>query len=144
MPKIFYTSLLPTQEEIKMNYQSVFWKLALGLLCTSSMMLTPVFAGDCTLKEAASFESCKDKKVKASGSRVGMFDVPEYFMFADPSFMGGEELQDYMVVDGIQVILHTKEEIQCPEKIEVKGTLKQIELEGNKTWVISVEKFQCL
>ena len=130
-----------------MNYQSVFWKLALGLLglwATSSIVLMPVFAGDCIIKEAASFESCKDKKVKASGPRVGMFDVPEYFMFADPSFMGGEELQDYMVVDGIQVILHTKEEIQCPEEIKVKGTLGQIELEGNKAWVISVEKIQCL
>jgi hypothetical protein len=44
----------------------------------------------------------------------------------------------------LQVILHTKEEIQCPEEVKVKGTLKKIELEGNKAWVISVEKFQCL
>ena len=130
-----------------MNYQSLSLKLAFGfglLGFISSIAIIPVFAADCILKDAASFDSCKDKNVKGSGSRVGMFDVPEYFALADPNFTGGSGLQDYMAIDKIQVILHTKDEVQCPEKIEVTGTLKQMELEGGKVWVITVTEFKCL
>jgi len=128
-----------------MNYRSLFRKLALfGLWGISITTIIPVFADDCIVKDAASLESCKDKSVTASGPRIGMFDVPEYFMQADPNFTGGEGIQDYMAVGESQVILHTKEEVQCPDNIEVKGILKKMELEGQKAWMISVTEFKCL
>ena len=128
-----------------MNSLTLCRKLAFGLfiwgLCSVATM--EVFAGECEVKDAASLEGCKDKGVKALGPRVEMTDVPEHFMMADPSFSGGEELQDYMKVGDVKVILHTKDEVDCPGKIEATGTLKQIELEGNKAWVITVTGFKC-
>jgi hypothetical protein len=130
---------------MKSLYQSR--KLALGLfglwgICTLSAM--PVFADECAISDAASIESCKDKEVKVSGPRADMFSVPEHFMLFDPNFTGGSGLQDYMNVGDTAVILHTTEEVQCPENIEVIGTLNQQEQEGNKAWVIKVKKFTCL
>ena len=126
-----------------MNYQFIYRKLALfGSI--SLIAIIPVFADDWIVKDAASFESCQDKNVIASGPRAGMFDVPEYFMLADPNFTGGSGIQDYMAIGETQVILHTKEEVQCPDTIEVKGTLKHKDLEGQKAWVISVTEFKCL
>ncbi len=123
-------------------------KLGLGLLglgCFLSIAINPVFAGECNPLETAALESCQDKKVKASGPRLGMFDVPDSFMFADPSFSGGEGLQDYMEIDETPIILHTSEEVQCVDEIEVKGTLEQMELEEEeKAWVIKVTQFNCL
>jgi len=115
-----------------------------GLLGINTFGAMPVFADECAVTDAASLESCKDKDVKASGLRADMFGVPEYFMLADPSFTGGTGLQDYMNVGETPIILHTTEEVQCPEKLEAIGALKQMELEGNKTWVITVTKFTCL
>ncbi|OQY54498.1 MAG: hypothetical protein DRR08_08995 [Candidatus Parabeggiatoa sp. nov. 2] len=130
-----------------MNSLTLTQKLAFGLLGLwglCSIGTTPVFAGECAVTDAASLDSCKDQNVKTSGFRLGMFDVPEYFMFADPGFTGGEGLQDYMELDDeTPIILHTNDEVQCPEKIEVKGTLKQMDLEGEKAWVIKVSEFKC-
>ncbi|HIE02240.1 MAG TPA: hypothetical protein EYP59_18490 [Thiotrichaceae bacterium] len=122
-------------------------KLGLGLLGLWSLLsiaINPVFAGECNPLETAALESCQDKKVKASGPRLGMFDVPDSFMFADPSFSGGEGLQDYMEIDDTPIILHTSDEVQCVDEIEVKGTLEQMELEEEKAWVIKVTQFNCL
>jgi len=122
-------------------------KLALGLFGLwgiSILGITPVFADECAISDAASLESCKDKEVKASGPRADMFSVPEHFMLFDPNFTGGEGLQDYMNIGDTPIVLHTTEEVQCPEKIEVIGTLSQQEQEGNKAWVIKVTKFTCL
>jgi hypothetical protein len=121
----------------------VFGLLGLWGLCSIGTM--PVFAGECAATDAASLESCKDQNVKISGPRLEMFDVPEYFMFADPSFMGGEGMQDYMALDDeTPIILHTNDEVQCPENIEVKGTLIQMDLEGEKAWVVKISEFKCL
>ena len=130
-----------------MNFLSVSQKLALGLVGLASLYgveTIPVFAGDCDDLKEESLESCKDKLVIAKGTRLGMFDVPEYFMAADPTFSGGEGLQDYMAIGDTQIILHTNEEVQCPENIEVKGTLNQLELKGEKAGVIKVTEFKCV
>jgi hypothetical protein len=122
-------------------------KLALGLFGLwgiSTLSAMPVFAGECAVSDAASLESCKDKEVAASGPPADMFAVPEHFMLFDPSFSGGSELQGYMTVGDTPVILHTAEEVQCVDKIEVTGTLSQQEQEGKKAWVIKVTKFTCL
>jgi len=128
---------------------SLSLKLGLGLLGLWSLLsiaINPVFASGCDdLKTADALESCQDKKVKASGPRLGMFDVPDSFMFADPSFSGGEGFQDYMEIDYTPIILHTSEEVQCVDEIEVEGTLEQMELEeGENAWVIKVTQFKCL
>jgi hypothetical protein len=130
-----------------MNSQIFSRKLAfslIGLWGLSSVGITPVFADECTITDTATLEGCKDKNVKVSGPRVDMFEVPEYFMMADPSMTGGEGLQDYMAVGDAQIIIHTDDEVQCPEDIEVKGSLKQMDLEEGKAWVITVTKFKCL
>ena len=126
-----------------MNFLSE--KLVFPLLGLLVMTSFPLFAEECEVKAVADLEKCKDKEeVKTSGPRVEMFDVPEHFALADPSFSGGEGLQDYMSIEDTQIILHTKEEVQCPEKIEVKGKLTQVDLEGNKAWLIEVSEFKCL
>ncbi|MDM8557545.1 hypothetical protein [Candidatus Parabeggiatoa sp. HSG14] len=133
-----------------MNSQIFSRKLTFGLFglwSLSSVGIAPVFADECTLTDAATLESCKDKNVKASGPRIGMFEVPEYFMMADPSMTGGEGLQDYMSVGDLQIIIHTNDEVQCDDldnEIEVKGSLQQMDLEEGKAWVITVTKFKCL
>lgn len=118
----------------------------LGLWSILSIAINPVFAGECNdIKTADALESCQNKEVKASGPRLGMFDVPDSFTFADPSFSGGEGFQDYMDIDDTQIILHTSEEVQCVDEIKVKGTLEEMELEeGEKAWVIKVTQFNCL
>jgi hypothetical protein len=115
-----------------------------GGLVISHVGISPVLAGDCELKDAAALDGCKDKAVKATGPRVPMDKVPEYYALADPSFAGGEGTQDYMQIGDAQVILHLKDEVQCPDKIEVSGTLKQKELEKNKAWLIEVKEFKCV
>ncbi|BAP56158.1 secreted protein [Thioploca ingrica] len=115
-----------------------------GGLVISQVGISPVLAGDCELKDAAALDGCKDKTVKATGPRVPMDKVPEYYALADPSFAGGEGTQDYMKIGDAQVILHLKGEVQCPDKIEVSGTLKQQELEKNKAWLIEVKEFKCV
>ncbi len=126
---------------LKLSRKLVFSLLGLCALCTVGIM--PAFAGGCGELDAASLEGCKDKDVTASGPRVEMGDVPEHFMMADPSFSGGEELQDYMKVGDASVILHTKDEVDCPGKIKATGTLNQLDLEGKKAWVIKVKGFEC-
>ncbi|MDM8565582.1 hypothetical protein QUF74_08010 [Candidatus Halobeggiatoa sp. HSG11] len=120
----------------------LFQALIFGLLY--AIMTISVFAGECAATDAATLEGCKDKTVKASGPRVEMFDVPEYFSTADPSFTGGEGIQDYMNVGDTKIILHTKDEVQCPENIEVIGNLKQLDLGEGKAWVVEVTEFKCL
>ncbi|MDM8567970.1 hypothetical protein QUF50_00350 [Thiotrichales bacterium HSG1] len=120
----------------------LFQALILGLCYVITTV--SVFAGECAVTDAGTLESCKDKTVKTSGPRVGMFDVPEYFATADPSFTGGEGIQDYMSVGEVNIILHTKEEVQCPENIEVIGNLKQLDLGDGKAWVVEVTGFKCL
>ncbi|MCK5718579.1 MAG: hypothetical protein KAH84_01380 [Thiomargarita sp.] len=149
-----------------MDYKLLSKNLVLRFLsiCVGCIMITPIFAEDnCIVSEEAtsfetckdqvncvvseeltSFEECKDKVTEATGDRISMFDVPEYYTLADPSFNGGEEIQDYMVVGEIQVILHTIEEVQCPEKIKVIGELKQLTLEEEQAWIISVTGVECL
>ncbi|RKZ86088.1 MAG: hypothetical protein DRR19_15450 [Candidatus Parabeggiatoa sp. nov. 1] len=135
-----------------MNSLTLYRKFALGLLglwSLCSLGITPVFAGECDDLNEAVLDSCKDKSVTAKGPRVDMFEVPGYFMMADPAFSGGEGMQDYMAVGDAQIIIHTFDEVQCPEDIEVKGTLTQTELEdddGQKhnAWLISVTEFKCL
>ena len=63
--------------------------LLLGGLVISQVGISPVLAGDCELKDAAALDGCKDKAVKATGPRVPMDKVPEYYALADPSFAGG-------------------------------------------------------
>lgn len=116
--------------------------LIFGLLYT--IMTVSSFAGECAATDAGTLEGCKDQTVKASGPRVEMFDVPEYFSTADPSFTGGEGMQDYMSIGDIKIILHTKDEVQCPESIEVVGGLKQLDLGEGKAWVVEVAEFKCL
>lgn len=116
--------------------------LIFGLLYT--IMTVSVLAEECSATDTGTLEGCKDKTVKASGPRIGMFDVPEYFSTADPSFSGGEGMQDYMSVGDTQIILHTKDEVQCPENIEVVGDLKQLDLGEGKAWVVEVTEFKCL
>ena len=129
-----------------MNFLKLSKKLVFGLLGLCALYtvgITSAFAGGCGELDAASLDSCKDKDVTASGPRVEMGEVPEHFMLADPSFSGGEELQDYMKVGDAQIILHTKDEVDCPGKIKASGTLNQLDLEGNKAWVIKVKGFEC-
>ncbi len=116
--------------------------LILKLLYT--VMTVSVFADECAVTDAGTLEGCKDKTVKTSGPRVEMFDVPEYFSTADPSFSGGEGMQDYMSVGDTKIILHTKDEVQCPENIEVIGNLKQLDLGEGKAWIVEVSEFKCL
>ncbi len=116
--------------------------LIFGLLYT--IMTVSVFAEECSTTDAGTLEGCKDKTIKASGPRVEMFDVPEYFSTADPSFSGGEGIQDYMSIGDTKIILHTKDEVQCPENIEVIGGLKQLDLGEGKAWVVEVTEFKCL
>jgi hypothetical protein len=120
-----------------------FWLL--NLLIISSLSANLVMADEeiCPTEDASTLENCKDKTIQISGPRAGMFDVPEYFMLADPSFTGGEGLQDYLIFSETNIILHTKEEVQCPEELTVKGLLKQMDLEGNLTWIIEVAEFKC-
>ncbi|MCK5877367.1 MAG: hypothetical protein KAG43_07015 [Candidatus Marithrix sp.] len=120
----------------------LFQVLVFGLFY--AVTVVSVSAGECAITDAGTLESCKDKTVKASGPRVGMFDVPEYFATADPSFTGGEGIQDYMSIGGINIILHTKDEVQCPENIEIIGDLKQLDLGEGKAWVVGVTEFKCL
>jgi hypothetical protein len=128
-----------------MNSLTLSKKLALVLLGLLIISTTSLWAADdCELKKAAALAGCKDKSVKATGPRVEMTAVPEYFALADPGFTGGEGLQDYMAIGETQIILHTKEEVQCPKNIEVAGQLKQIDLEGNKAWVVEVKNFKCV
>jgi hypothetical protein len=118
--------------------------LLLGGLVISHIGILPVLAGDCEPKDAAALDGCKDKTVKATGPRVPMDKVPEYYALADPSFAGGEGTQDYMQIGDAQVILHLKDEVQCPKNIEVSGTLKQQDIEKNKAWLIEVKEFKCV
>ena len=128
---------------LTLSRRLTFMLLGLGGLYTVGSL--PVFADECNkVENVATLETCKDKEVTVKGPRVGMFDVPEYFMMADPNFTGGEGLQDYMAIEETQIILHTSEEVQCPEEIEVKGTLNQQVLGEEKAWVIKVKEFKCL
>lgn len=129
-----------------MNSLTLSRKWAFGLLGLWIMgsVGMPALADECAITDADSLKKCKDKKIKVSGPREDMFEVPEYFMGFDPSMKGEEGRQDYMKIAGEQVIIHTTEEVQCPEKLEVEGTLKQEKAEDNQVWIIKVDKFKCL
>lgn len=129
-----------------MNDFTFIRKLAIGLLGLCSIGITPALAEDeCVITDAASLDSCKDQPVTVSGPRVNMFEVPEYYMMADPSFSGGEGMQDYMASeDGTQIILHTNDEVQCPGNIKVIGALRQEDLGEGMAWILSVTGFECL
>lgn len=115
----------------------------LGGLVICSVGILPVLAEDCTPADAAALDGCKDKSVKATGPRVPMDDVPEHYMLLDPSFTGGEGTQDYMKIGDAQIVLHLEGEMQCPKEVEVIGTLKQQDVEGNKVWLIETKEFKC-
>ena len=128
-------------KSLKLSPKLVFGLL--GLCALSIVEIMPAFAAGCGELDAASLEGCKDKDVTASGSRMEMGEVPEHFMMADPSFSGGEELQDYMKIGDASIILHTIDEVDCPGKIKATGMLNQIDIEGKKAWVIKVKGFEC-
>jgi hypothetical protein len=123
-----------------------FKKLALGLFGSLlTIAINPVFANECDALSEAVLKSCQDKSVKASGPRLEMFDVPDSFWAADPSFNEVEGFQDYLEIDETQIILHTSDEVQCVDEIKVEGTLKEIDLEeGEKAWLIKVTQFTCI
>jgi len=115
----------------------------IGLWVLGSVMNSAVLAAECALEDKTSWEKCKGKPVKVSGPRLVMDDVPTYYMLADPAMSGGEGFQDYIEVAETQVILHTKDEVECPDKMEVEGTVKQLDLEGEKAWAIDVTQLTC-
>jgi len=131
-----------------MNDFTLTRKIATGLLglCLCSIGITSALAEDCVITDAASLDSCKkDQPATVSGPRVDMFDVPEYYMMADPSFSGGEGMQDYMASeDGTQIILHTNDEVQCPGDLKVIGALRQEDLGEGMAWILSVTGLDCL
>jgi len=117
----------------------------LNWILISSLSASFAIADDeiCATENASTLDACKEKVIEISGLRPDMFDMPEYFMFADPSFSGGEGFQDYIVFDETNMILHTDKEVECPEELTVKGLLKQVDLEGNAAWIIEVNKLKC-
>ncbi len=126
-----------------MNYLTLSRKFVFLVLSLWILATTTVLAADCTIEDKTSWEKCNGKSVKVTGGRLLMEDVPEYYMLADPSLSGGEGFQDQMKVAETQIILHTKDEVDCTDQMEVEGTVKQLDLEGNKAWALEVSKLTC-
>jgi predicted RNA-binding protein len=125
-----------------MNYLALSQKITFSLLGLW-ILSNVVWAADCPIEDKTSWEKCKGKSVKVSGTRLLMEDVPEYYMLADPSLSGGEGFQDQMEVAETQIILHTTASVECTDAMEAEGTVKQLDLEGNKVWALDVTKLTC-
>jgi len=111
-------------------------------------IITNAFAGDCAIADPAkadSWKACEGKPIKVTGNRAAMEDAPPQYAEVDPSFSGGSGFQDYLTFDNKKsyVILRTKDSVDCPEKIEVEGTLKYLDIKGEKVRTIEVSKLTC-
>jgi hypothetical protein len=136
-----------------MKYQTLSQKLAFslyGLWLLGSLCPTTALAGDCAIADPAkadSWKACEGKPIKVTGTRAAMDDVPPTYAAVDPSFTGGKGFQDYMTFDKktTYVILRTTTSVECAEQMEVEGTLKYIDVKGEKDKVrdIEVTKMTC-
>lgn len=106
-----------------------------------------VSAGECAIADPAkadNWKACEGKPVKVTGDRASMDEVPPDYAAVDPSFSGGSGFQDYLTFDKKSyVILRTKDSVDCPEKIEVEGTLKYLDIKGEKVRTVEVTKLTC-
>lgn len=135
-----------------MKYQTLPQKLAFslyGLWLLGNLCPTTALAGDCAIADPAkadAWKACEGKPIKVTGTRAAMDAVPPSYAEVDPSFTGGKGFQDYMTFDKkTYVILRTTTSVDCAEQMEVEGTLKYIDVKGEKEKVrdIEVTKLTC-
>jgi len=106
--------------------------------------------------EVASWQRCQNKPITVTGTRTPPEQVVQHPMLIVPASMGlpvqqAFKFQDYLNIGYYQVILLTKQEISCADKMEVKGKLRHFALGGQQgtkneyqNWVIEVDEFRCL
>lgn len=108
-----------------------------------------------TLKSEEAWEQCLGKLVQLQGTHASPERVMQHPVVQTPQLMEDDnksrQHQDYLDVEGRQIILLTQDKISCAGTMEVSGLLKKIDLGGEKgtkgeykNWIVEVSDFHCI